>query len=247
MATIDHDSTAMQAIDRTAISAKGHDEEDIRKISSFIRPHVGNVVAQELNITDDNMKAIAAEGFTSYWETAFESFRQGHSSQGDSTAASHPAPTPDVTQSNILGSANDLYRRHTHLAPTIRPSTDSGYGSLGLVHGVKNVKMVDTYDAPEYLHPASLRTIEDDARTVYSETMSASDPRVENHVAQMAEELLTRLGPEALTPEIVEGLARAIPGLLRGLALSIGHEAPSQMHRDTMFFLHKHRRQVNAP
>jgi len=117
-------------------------------------------------------------------------------------------------------------------AQSIRQISDSGYASLGLVHGFKTV--VDrTGDDPA--------PIQDDTITVYSSAMSIADVRVESYVSDMVEELLKSLDLNKLSADVVEALASALPGLLRGLALRIGHDAPSQRHRDIMVFLHRYR------
>lgn len=81
----------------------------------------------------------------------------------------------------------------------------------------------------------------DDTATVYSDTSSLSDLGVESYNSKLAEDLVARLDPNTLNEKVLESLVRSLPGLLKALALKLGHQAPSQMHRNVMVFLHKHR------
>ncbi|KAH8649156.1 hypothetical protein BX600DRAFT_110761 [Xylariales sp. PMI_506] len=46
--------------------------------------------------------------------------------------------------------------------------------------------------------------------------------------------------------QTVESLVNILPGLIETVALKIGYKAPSQMHRDVMYFLHKYSREITT-
>ncbi|OTA69144.1 hypothetical protein K449DRAFT_428563 [Hypoxylon sp. EC38] len=82
---------------------------------------------------------------------------------------------------------------------------------------------------------------DDDIQTVYTEVADTSDMGIRSYITAFAEDLFNQIGAESLDENIFEELSSILPALLKALALNFGHEAPSQMHRDVMVFVHKHR------
>jgi hypothetical protein len=147
-------------------------------------------------------------------------------------------------------------READQVIPIAAPS-DSGYGTashctrkiaqLAALHSAAPADVVSSpYNSvrtDQQLDNHSRLTVSDtsDTATVYSDAMSLSDSKTDSYVSGLAEDLFKRFDPKVSNAQIIETLSTALPGLLKALALKFGYEAPSQMHRDAMFFIHKHR------
>lgn len=108
------------------------------------------------------------------------------------------------------------------------PTTDSGYASA------TNDKFKGAQD---------LEDLEsDDARTVYSDASSLPALEKDIYISELADDLFSKIGSEQLDGQTTERISGILPELLKAFALKIGHNAPTQMHRDIMFFVHKYRR-----
>ena len=118
-------------------------------------------------------------------------------------------------------------------------ATDSGYASLGRPSKVKTPE-----DVPQDYTSAGSEV--DCATTVYSLAQSVSEDDVEMYTLQFAESLADFVASETAKgsedPQLVEGLARSLPRLLRAFALRLGCEGSSKTEREVMFFIHKHRK-----
>ncbi|EGX54367.1 hypothetical protein AOL_s00004g16 [Orbilia oligospora ATCC 24927] len=88
----------------------------------------------------------------------------------------------------------------------------------------------------------------DDVETVYSETSSFATSEKENYISELAavlfHEIRELLRSDNSETAIWERISIALPELLKAFALKVGYKAPSQMHRDIMFFVHKNRELV---
>ncbi len=164
----------------------------------------------------------------------------------------------DHSQSEIgVPTAELEIHRSTDAVPEV-PFSDSGYGTvshcsrqIAQLAVFSNANLVDANNSPssqaqisqkpdaQYDTNESLDAI-DDSATVYSDAGSLSDFKVNNYVSVLAEDLVKRLDLKVLNDHAVERLATTLPGLLKALALKFGSE-PTQMHRDVMYFIHKHR------
>lgn len=109
-----------------------------------------------------------------------------------------------------------------------RPPMDEGYASA-----TKNISEVAQ-------NPKDLEW--DDARTVYSDASSLPALEKENYISELADDLFSKVRSEQADGQTVERISGILPELLKAFALKVGHNAPTQMHRDVMFFIHKNRR-----
>jgi len=129
------------------------------------------------------------------------------------------------------------------LFPASVPYSDSGYGTasrcsaldLGKRAEITGVSSANTQETDQQ---------DDDAKTVYSDTTSLSNPIYGKYAAALAEDMSNGLGVSVLDPQVVARLSATLPRLLRALALSIGYQAPSQTNRDVMVFICRHRKYV---
>lgn len=82
---------------------------------------------------------------------------------------------------------------------------------------------------------------EDDKRTEYSATSTIGVMNNEAFISECADSLFTVIASFRPSNTVIEELIDRLPDILKAFALKIGYKAPSQMHRDIMFFVHKYR------
>jgi hypothetical protein len=88
-----------------------------------------------------------------------------------------------------------------------------------------------------------LRDVEsDDTRTVYSDASSLPAWKNESYISELANSLLSEIRSKRFDDTTLEQIFEILPELLKAFALRVGHNASTQMHRDVMVFVHKHRR-----
>lgn len=80
-----------------------------------------------------------------------------------------------------------------------------------------------------------------DAETVYSEESSTADTRRQTYIWELAENLFESIHSIYTKSDFQTNISKSLPDLLQAFALMVGHNAPTQMHRDTMAFVHKYR------
>ncbi|KAI1753776.1 hypothetical protein F4782DRAFT_545546 [Xylaria castorea] len=119
--------------------------------------------------------------------------------------------------------------------------TDSGYASAPYT---KNLSQVSPDQAP-------IQTIQDpknhdneDSATVYSDTSSMALSRRETYVLELADDLFDKVSLWNLDSSAKERISAVLPDLLRDFALKIGYNAETQMHRNVMAYVHKHRQKI---
>jgi serine/threonine protein kinase len=145
-----------------------------------------------------------------------------------------------------------------------RPPTDSGYASAmhDKFEHTQNARAEDCVKSNEDVQsrpptdeeyvPTTNTTYEcaqnpkdiesDDVRTVYSDTLSLSDMKNESYISQFAYDLFSKVRSEQADGQTMERIFGVLPDLLKAFAYKVGHNAPTQMHLDVMFFVHKYRR-----
>lgn len=149
------------------------------------------------------------------------------------------------------------------LSPRIGPTTDSGYASVQLNiakfehlnHSYSRISSQITNDTTaetneqHYLQSTddigSSPRLDDysshDAATVYSDASSVTTVQYEGYISVFADDLYKQIHAKGPSNETMKAILQLLPGLLKAFALKIGFNAPSQMHRDTMFFIYKYR------
>ncbi|KAN0076451.1 hypothetical protein V8E54_006593 [Elaphomyces granulatus] len=123
------------------------------------------------------------------------------------------------------------YNKSEHMRSTGDPQSqifvDSGYESA------RNNVSEDAQDP---------RDESDDTRTVYSDASSLPALNNECYISELVNNLSSNILFEQLDGTTLEQVLEVLPELLKAFALKVGHNASTQMHRDVMFFVHKHRR-----
>ncbi|KAK5265997.1 hypothetical protein LTR96_008898 [Exophiala xenobiotica] len=116
----------------------------------------------------------------------------------------------------------------TLVSPVGVPYTDPGYVSVP-----KNV-----LDRHEILGPVE----SDDTLTEYPDVSSIADTKRNAYVYELADDLYAKVDIKGHTQNRVIQICEALPWLLKTFASRIGHNASTQMHRDVMYFVHRHHR-----
>ncbi|KAH8656466.1 hypothetical protein BGZ61DRAFT_372245 [Ilyonectria robusta] len=86
----------------------------------------------------------------------------------------------------------------------------------------------------------------DETGSEYSSAPSTTFSRQQSYISELADALSRETQSLNVDEETQTRVSRALPQLLKTFALKIGHHAPTQMHRDTMTFVHRHRREIAA-
>ncbi|VUC36652.1 unnamed protein product [Clonostachys rosea] len=122
--------------------------------------------------------------------------------------------------------------------------TDSGYASASLLES--------EMDRSKYGDQPIIQPVQDgeedidDTSTEYSVTLTTPFPKVEAYISELAGYLSDKTRSLNVDQETLDRVSESLPELLKAFALKIGHQAPSQIHRDVMVFVHKYRRQIAA-
>ncbi|KAI1409805.1 hypothetical protein F5Y13DRAFT_203200 [Hypoxylon sp. FL1857] len=132
-----------------------------------------------------------------------------------------------------------------------QPPSDSGYGtnshySKALMDATPALS-VQREPNQSQVNPGDVArngNNDDDVQTVYTEVADSSDVTTRSYIVAFAEDLFDKIGAKNLDERMLRNLSSILPALLKALALNLGHEAPSQIHRDVMVFVHKHRNEI---
>jgi len=122
--------------------------------------------------------------------------------------------------------------------------SDSGYASYTREDAIQDAisNSVGTYqEVPKLQESQEAGYTEVDSKTVYSDAGSLVGEKVDVYVSELARNLTRALDLGQLQPDALDHILGELPALLKTFACRIGHEAPSQIHRDIMFFLTKYR------
>ncbi|KAK5213936.1 hypothetical protein LTR41_000128 [Exophiala xenobiotica] len=120
--------------------------------------------------------------------------------------------------------------------PTLVPPVDVPYTDSGDVSVPKN----------EFDRHGSLGPVEsDDALTEYSDASSIADTKRNAYICELADDLYGKVDIGAQTRNRVNQICEDLPSLLKVFALRIGHGGSTQMHRDVMYFVHRHHREIS--
>jgi hypothetical protein len=146
----------------------------------------------------------------------------------------------------------------------VEPVSDSGYASAThhKVAFVQNVPQADLGKHSEVIIPLPSVGEEDaggtskdyadtpdanefdlgDSRTAYSEESSSSDGKNEPYEFELAAILFKEARSEQCDSRTLDRISGILPELLEAFALKLGCNASTQMHRDVMVWVHRHRK-----
>ncbi|RKL41643.1 hypothetical protein BFJ72_g5535 [Fusarium proliferatum] len=127
----------------------------------------------------------------------------------------------------------------------IAPSgfTDSAYASASLIDNNKNTN--DGQAVDESLQGLDDPTI-DDSATIYSDVSRTTFYKEQLYIQELAKDLYNKISFQAvdLGQDHRVDISATLPRLLKAFALKIGYCATTQMHRDVMAFVHRHRSEI---
>ena len=174
--------------------------------------------------------------------------------------STHIQRTP--SDGEVEGHENPYTNHHqdSTRATQIGPSTDSGYASAAhanFEHGQVARPQDDTGNTQflphtdDQLGPVknslsdgvqiSTSMESDDTKTIYSDASSVPNVESEGYIFELANDLMRKTRSEQPSPETIQRVIVILPKLLKAFSLKVGYNAPSQMHRDVMWFVHKNR------
>ncbi|KAF5642474.1 nucleoside phosphorylase [Fusarium tjaetaba] len=134
------------------------------------------------------------------------------------------------------------------LPATIAPSafTDSAYASASLTDS--NNKNTNDAPAVDGSSQGVEHPIMDDSATEYSDVSSTTFSRKQLYIQELAKDLYDKVSVRAvdLGKDHRLDISATLPCLLKAFALKIGYCATTQMHRDVMAFVHRHRSDITA-
>lgn len=122
---------------------------------------------------------------------------------------------------------------HNPEGKQVVPYSDSGYASTTY----DKLKRFESTQNPNDLEC-------DDVGTIYSDvsTLGEASMRKESYISELADDLFSKIYSEQPDGQIMERISGILPEYLKDFALKVGYNAPTQMHLDVMFFVHKYRR-----
>ena len=145
-----------------------------------------------------------------------------------------------------------LRTRHMQAEPhmaqvrQVEEFTDSGYASGPAVKHptvaeseTRKFRSDRILEAPGHATRTGLQ--DDDIQTIYSEVSTVFGERIDRYVSEFAGELYRRSCHDNEGIDL-QTISELIPDILRELALRIGYKAPTQLHCDVMYFVHRFRR-----
>ncbi|KAF4988794.1 hypothetical protein FDECE_14918 [Fusarium decemcellulare] len=112
---------------------------------------------------------------------------------------------------------------------TIYPLSDSGYETATIPASTFAQKADQIPEEPG----------DDDTGTVYSYAGSLNDLTIEGYVSELGYDLFQQVMTALNSNDRLENACKALPGLIKAMALKLGHGEVSQEHRDAMSFIHK--------
>ncbi|KAF5607433.1 Pfs domain-containing protein [Fusarium pseudoanthophilum] len=134
------------------------------------------------------------------------------------------------------------------LPAPIAPSafTDSAYASASLTDS--NNKNTNDTPAVDESSQGVEHPIIDDSATEYSDVSSATFSRKQLYIQELAKDLYDKVSVRAvdLGKDHRLDISTTLPCLLKAFALKIGYCATTQMHRDVMAFVYRHRSDITA-
>ncbi|KAF3905765.1 hypothetical protein AA313_de0203376 [Arthrobotrys entomopaga] len=150
----------------------------------------------------------------------------------------------DISAAMAMAPASSLHKTSYMEGPA---ATDSGYASLRCdkkandetqYNGAQTNERPSTSKNPiaadDFLES-------DDTQTVYSNASSLATTTKGLYISELADALFQAVCTEEPDIKTLDRVSGALPELLKAFALKVGYNAPSQMHRDVMYFVHKNR------
>ncbi|KAF7594134.1 hypothetical protein BBP40_009983 [Aspergillus hancockii] len=139
------------------------------------------------------------------------------------------------------------------ITPLIDRSMDTDLGSVRAVRGSPDVAhalaLQDVHKDPAIDHSMDQATQPpppDDIESIYSDVLSVAGSQNDGYLRALVEELVQEIPLHATSSDITKQIYDVLPDLLKPFAFGVGHNTPSQLHRDVTVLTHKYRQDVVA-
>ncbi|KAG5827097.1 hypothetical protein H9Q74_002807 [Fusarium xylarioides] len=124
------------------------------------------------------------------------------------------------------------------------PPTDSGYASVSTMEiELDSLRKHGDQAAAESAQELDESDV-DDTATEYSNMSSTTSSRKQQYIGELAGDLFRKISWLKVDKKTQTEVLAILPELLQAFALKLGHDAPTQMHRDVMAFVHRYRRDI---
>ncbi|KAF5987863.1 nucleoside phosphorylase [Fusarium coicis] len=154
----------------------------------------------------------------------------------------------DLREDSISTETEAMQSISSTVPAPIAPSafTDSAYASASLTDS--NSKNRNDTPAVDGSSQGVEHLIIDDSATEYSDVSSTTFSRKQLYIQELAKDLYDKVSIRAvdLGKDHRLDISATLPCLLKAFALKIGYCATTQMHRDVMAFVHRHRSDITA-
>lgn len=150
--------------------------------------------------------------------------------------------SPDVSDCNADQEFSGVDSCFENAPAPVVPPTDSGYASVSRM-GIErdSLRKHDDQAAARSAQDLTNSDVEDTA-TEYSTMSSTNSSKKQQYIRNLADDLLNKISWLKVDKKTQTEVLAILPELLQAFALKLGHDAPTQMNRDIMAFIHKHRR-----
>ncbi|CAH0047215.1 unnamed protein product [Clonostachys solani] len=248
-----------------AEDASGSDENEKRRLENSASPepwtkeaeHAFTTMSNALREGSDPAKATVSDMRPPIWRNPFlKTTADNQVNRNAGQIDAHQLPVSDEKPgSSTVGdfvnkfsidygasaSADIGQARHGDLARAIEAATDSGYGSQLATGSQKGLIESHAVDA-QYETDAGF----DGTATEYSDTSSVATWKKESYIEEFVDDLVARVRELQPDEETLDRISALLPDLLKAFALRVGYNAPSRMHRDVMYFIHKYRGMISS-
>ncbi|ETS73860.1 hypothetical protein PFICI_14806 [Pestalotiopsis fici W106-1] len=177
--------------------------------------------------------------FTLNFLTPYEKQPEGGHLSYSKSAFTIPTISPYGTfVSKATVTTDDHVATPAHSLDTTEFAPDSGYGSVQ----AKLDRLKLSRDASTSARVDSIENTTEE-RTVHSKASNIHGNQLEYFISELAEELAAAL-PRSLPKELMVTLRNALPSLLEGFAIRLGHNESGPAKMRFACFVHKYREQI---
>ncbi|RFU34109.1 hypothetical protein B7463_g2198, partial [Scytalidium lignicola] len=165
-------------------------------------------------------------------------------------------PFPDAKVDSPLNKKNDVYSAHiefedvSHVPKIVMqeeiPFTDSGYASGPKPNYSPNIESL--LEKSQYCSAPKLSTAGDDVNnedttTSYTATTSVGPSHTHYYITELCNDIYSKIG-HYFDVKLWSNISKALPGLLKSLAIRIGYGSSAQENKEIMYFIHKRNKEI---
>ncbi|KAK2593842.1 hypothetical protein QQS21_008457 [Conoideocrella luteorostrata] len=165
--------------------------------------------------------------------------------QGEQTPLSWAAENGHEATVKLLPAAEGVDDAPQETRPVqAAPLRDSGYASLFAMEiKLNSLRKHGDQVAAEPVQEMAEQDV-DDTATEYSNISSTTSSQMQQYIGELLGDLFSKISWLKIDEKTQREVLAILPELLQAFALKLGRDAPTQMHRDVMAFVHKHRHDI---